>query len=111
MSTRINMGTKMADSLIAEFNRKYYKGETLYEVYGKCSSAKVRSWESIKRTCEDLNGWNLHITGASSHSYSCIYAFNYTDDEGKNWIILRKETSRNTYDLYLDPDVYIKFCG
>lgn len=106
MATNVKMGTKRAEELIYDFNRRYYKGETLYEVYGRCSSAKINSWERIKRTCEELKGWDLHITGASSHQYSCMYAFK--NDDGN--IILRKETSANTYDLVLTPEEYAKVC-
>lgn len=107
MSTRVNMGTKMADSLIYEFNRRHFKGETLYEVYKSPSSAKIRSWENIKHTCEGLNGWNLHIVGASCHTYSCIYAFKYTDTlTGEVFVVIRKETNANTYDLYMTVEEY-----
>jgi hypothetical protein len=107
MATIVKMGTKKAEELIYDFTHKYYKGETLYEVYGRCSSAKINSWEKIKRTCEEMNGWNLHITGASSHQYSCMYAFQHIDDEtGEVFIVLRKETSCNTYDLYMTVEEY-----
>lgn len=102
----VKMGTKKAEELIYDFNRRYYKGETLYEVYGRCSSAKVNSWERIKRTCGELKGWNLHITGASSHQYSCMYAFKNEDGN----IVLRKETSCNTYDLEMTPEEYDRVC-
>lgn len=104
MATMVKMGTKKAEELIHDFNHRYYKGETLYEVYGRCSKAKVDSWEKIRRTCEELRGWNLHITGASSHQYSCMYAF-YNE---KGNVVLRKETSCNTYDLEMSKQEYIE---
>lgn len=103
---KINAGTKKAEELIYDFNRTYYKGVTLYDVYGTCSARKRSSWEQIRRTCEELNGWNLHITGASSHQYSCMYAFKNEDGN----IVLRKETSANTYDLILTPEEYDRVC-
>lgn len=102
----INIGTKKADELIYDFNRIHYKGVTLYDAYGSFSRKKMESWEKIRRTCEELNGWNLHITGASSHQYSCMYAFKNEDGN----IVLRKETSVNTYDLILTPEEYYRVC-
>lgn len=67
---------------------------------------KMESWEKIRQTCNELNGWNLHITGASSHQYSCMYAFENEDGN----IVLRKETSANTYDLILTPEEYDRVC-
>lgn len=111
MATKVNMGTQRAYGMIADFNRKYYKGETLYDCYKSVSSAKVRSWEAIKRQCEELNGYNLHITGAGSHMYSCIYAFDQIDDNTGELlsVTIRKETAGNTYDLVLTVDDYLKY--
>ena len=106
MAKIIKMGTMKADELIYDFNRTHYKGTTLYDVYGSFSRKKMESWEQIRRTCEELNGWNLHITGASSHQYSCMYAFKNEDGN----IVLRKETSANTYDLILTPEEYDRVC-
>lgn len=106
MAKIIKIGTRRAEELIYDFNHTYYKGVTLYEVYGTCSAKKRSSWEKIRRTCEELNGWNLHITGASSHQYSCMYAFKNEDGN----IVLRKETSANTYDLILTPEEYDRVC-
>lgn len=112
MATRVNIGTKKAEELIYDFNRKYYKGTSLYDVYQSCSMAKAHSWEQIKSTCNRLNGWNLHITGAGSHNYSCMYAFNRTDEETGEIIgvTLRKETKGNTYDLELTTEEYDEMC-
>jgi hypothetical protein len=106
MAKIIKIGTKKADELIYDFNRTYYKGVTLYDVYGTCSAKKRSSWAQIRRTCEEPNGWNLHITGASCHQYSCMYAFKNEDGN----IVLRKETSCNTYDLVLTPEEYDRVC-
>ena len=107
MATKVNFGTQRASNMILDFNKQYYKGVTLYDVYKSCSNKKVQSWEAIKRECEDLNGWNLHITGAGSHNYSCIYAYQIADEtDGQPKIVLRKETVGNTYELYLTPEQY-----
>lgn len=102
MATIVNMGTKRAEELIHDFGHLHYKGATLYQVYGHCSREKIDSWEKIRKTCSDLNGWNLHITGASCHQYSCMYAFKTAEGN----IILRKETSKNTYDLEMTVEEY-----
>ncbi len=107
MATMVNRGTKRAEELIYDMRRTHYKGITLYDVYGRCSAKKRDSWEKIRRECEDLNGVDLHITGASSHQYSCMYAYPKTDETGKVVaMVLRKETSANTYDLELPIEEY-----
>jgi hypothetical protein len=106
MATVVKMGTKKADEMIHDFNRTYYKGESLYDCYNSCSKDKRESWEKIRKTCNDLQGWNLHITGASSHQYSCMYAFY---NEAGN-VVLRKETSANTYDLEMSREEYVDIC-
>jgi hypothetical protein len=104
MSTKVNLGTKKADELIHDFLHYHYKGKTLWDVYKSVSSKKAESWRKIERECESLNGFNLHITGASCHNYSCIYAFQNEDDN----IVLRKETVGNTYELELEPGDYVE---
>lgn len=103
---KINAGTQKAEEMIHSFNYRHRKGESLYDVYGNVSKAKMESWEKIRQTCNELNGWNLHITGAGSYQYSCMYAFK--NDDGN--IVLRKETSANTYDLILTPEEYDRVC-
>lgn len=112
MATVVNRGTKMADSLIYEMNRVYYKGKTLYDCYGKVSAKKRSSWEAIVAECNRLHGEKLHITGAGSHMYSCIYAYPVTDDDGVvSGYTIRKETRSNTYELTLPIDEYIDKVG
>jgi hypothetical protein len=103
MATVVRMGTKKAAELIYDMGRRYYKGETLYDCYKSVSSEKVRTWEKIKRQCEELNGEKLHITGAGSHFYSCIYAYPSDDN-----MVIRKETAGNTYELTLPKEEYRK---
>lgn len=105
--TKVNPGTKKAQELIHDMFHSYYKGKTLYEVYGKCSSAKRSSWEAIARSCQNLNGENLHITGAGSHFYSCIYAYPLEAETGEIIsMVIRKETASNTYELVMPIDEY-----
>lgn len=100
--TKVNPGTKKAQELIHDMFRSYYKGRTLGECYGSCSSAKWRAWHDIERKCQELNGENLHITGAGSHFFSCIYAYPITDDNGEiTDMVIRKETASNTYELMM----------
>ena len=105
--TKVNNGTRKAEELIYDMGHIYYKGTTLYDCYRTCSSTKAKAWEDIKRQCEELNGENLHITGAGSHFFSCIYAYPITDDNGViTDMVIRKETACNTYELKLPIDEY-----
>lgn len=104
MSTKVNLGTKKADELIHDFLHNHYKGTTLWDVYKSVSREKAESWRKIERECESVDGFNLHITGASSYTYSCIYAFQNEDDN----IVLRKHTAENVYDLELEPGDYVE---
>lgn len=108
--TKVNPGTKKAQELIHDMFGSYYKGRTLYEVYGRCSSAKQRAWEDIKRQCAELDGENLHITGAGSHFFSCIYAYPIIDAETGEItdMVIRKETASNTYELKLPAKEYFR---
>lgn len=111
MATRVNPGTRKAQELISDMFRSYYKGRTLYDCYGSCSSAKRRAWEEISRQCNELDGENLHIVGAGSHFFSCIYAYpklsavtgEITD------MVIRKETAAHTYELTLPLEEYNKY--
>lgn len=104
----VNQGTKKAEELIHDMFSTYYKGKTLYDCYGKCSTKKVQSWEAIKRECERLDGEDLHITGAGSHMYSCIYAYPVINAETGEItdMVIRKETASNTYELTMPIDEY-----
>lgn len=105
--TKVNNGTRKAEELIYGITHNYYKGRTLYDCYRTCSSTKAKAWEDIKRQCEELDGENLHITGASSHQFSCIYAYPITDENGTiTDMVIRKETSCNTYELTLPIEEY-----
>lgn len=108
MSTWVRPETKKAYELMHDISHKYYKGETLYECYGRPSLAKIKSWEKIKEDCNYLNGEHLHVTGAGSHMYSCIYAYPIVNHKTGEVIsmIIRKETSKNTYELELPINEY-----
>ena len=108
--TKINYGTKKAEELIHDMFHSYYKGRTLYDCYGSCSSAKQRAWEDIRRQCDELGGENLHITGAGSHFFSCIYAYPIIDAETGEItdMVIRKETASNTYELTVPIDEYTR---
>lgn len=108
MATMIKYGTKLGESLIHDMNYYRHDGDTLYEVYGKPSKKKRDSWEKIRRDCEYLKGRHLHIIGASSYSYSCIYAYPVYDFRDNSIIsmIIRKETSGSTYEMEMPLDDY-----
>lgn len=98
---KVNNGTKKADEMKWDFRHHHHKGDTIYDVYERPSSAKLSSWKAIERKCEELNGEHLHITGASCHTYSCMYAF-----PTENGWVLRKETHANTFDLEISKEEY-----
>lgn len=110
---KVNRGTRKAEELIHDMFHSYYKGRTLYEVYGKCSSRKKQAWEEISSQCQELNGENLHITGAGSHFFSCIYAYPIINDETGEItdMVIRKETAGNTYELALPIKEYRALSG
>ena len=110
---KVNLGTKKAQELMHDMTHKYYRGTTLFDCYKSVSSAKVRSWNDIVAQCEALNGERLHITSASSHQYSCMYAYPVINEETGEItdMVLRKETSCNTYDLTLPIDEYRALMG
>ena len=112
MATVVRYGTKAAEGLIYDMNHKYYKGTTLYECYGSVSAKKRNSWETIVAECKRLHGEKLHITGAGSHMYSCIYAYPVVAENGAiTDFIIRKETRSNTYECKVPIDDYISLIG
>lgn len=110
MSTQIRPGTKKAEELIHDMNYRHPKGTTLYEVYGTVSKKKRDSWQQICSDCTYLHGEKLHIIGAGSYNYSCIYAYPIYDHRTGEVIsmMLRKETVGNTYETELPIDEYRK---
>ena len=108
---KVNRGTKKAQELIHDMFRYYSKGITLYDCYGSCSSAKQRAWEDIALQCRELDGERLHITGAGSHFFSCIYAYPVIDDNTGEItdMVIRKETASNTYELTLPLAEYEEY--
>ena len=108
--TKVNPGTRKAQELIHDMFHTYYKGRRLEDCYSSCSSAKWRAWHDIENQCYELNGEDLHITGAGSHFFSCIYAYPITDKETGEVtdMVIRKETASNTYELKLPVSDYIK---
>ena len=107
--TKVNNGTRKAEELKHDMFHVYYKGRTLYECYGSCSNAKQRAWEDIVRQCAELDGEDLHITGAGSHFFSCIYAYPIISTETGEILdmVIRKETAGNTYELTLPCEEYM----
>lgn len=110
MATMIKYGTKAGEDLIHDMNYRHPKGETLYEVYGKVSSKKRNSWEKIREDCNYLKGRHLHIIGASSYGYSCIYAYPIYDHRDGSIIsmMIRKQTKASTYEMEMPIDEYDK---
>lgn len=108
MATMIKYGTKMGESLIHDMNYRRHDGNTLYEVYGRVSKKKRDSWQQICSDCTYLGGEKLHIVGASSYSYTCMYAYPIKDEQTGEitFMVLRKETAENTYDMEMPIEDY-----
>lgn len=67
--TKVNANTKLGQSLIARANCN--KGETLNQIYGKCSAAKKSAYDDCCRICAAEDGWNFHITSYNAMMF-CI---------------------------------------
>lgn len=112
MATVIKYGTKAGEALICDMNKRYYKGKTLYECYGSVSAKKRNSWEEIVAECGRRHGEKLHITGAGSHFYSCIYAYPVVAENGViTDFVIRKHTKANVYEMTMPIDDYINIIG
>jgi len=81
-------------NMIGNYNRA--TANELYQVYDKCSSAKIKSFESIKLDMLKNDGWSLKITGHNSNSYSCGYLFS---DKLTGVVKLKYFTFMNTYEM------------
>lgn len=79
----VNPETKEAAHIIALFkDLKWSNKGSIYEAYGKPSSAKISAWESIARRALGTEGYNkdLRCTSASCYFFSTIYS--YTREDG-----------------------------
>ena len=108
MLIQVNRDSKLGRQLILEMNYRHPNGTTLYEVYGRISQKKRESWERIYTECAYRSGEKLHITGAGSHMYSCIYAYPIMSEDTGEIVsmVLNKETKENTYRLELPIEEY-----
>ena len=104
----IKYGTKAGEDLIRDMNYRHPKGETIYDVYGRLSKKKRDSWQQICSDCTYLHGRRLHIVGASSYSYSAMYAYPIYDHRTEEIIsmMLRKETAGSTYEMEVPIEDY-----
>ena len=110
MATIIRYGTKAGEELVRDMNYRHPKGNTIYDVYGRLSKEKRNSWQQICLDCTYLRGEKLHIIGASSFIYSCMYAYPIIDYRTGEIIsmMLRKETAQNTYEMEMPIEEYDK---
>lgn len=110
MPTTIKYGTKMGESLIHDMNYRRHDGNTLYEVYGRVSKKKRDSWQQICSDCTYLHGEKLHIVGANTYNYTCMYAYPVVSEELGEVVsmVLRKETAENTYDMEMPIEAYME---
>lgn len=89
----IKAGTKKAEAMVWEW-KHCYKGDSVEEAYGHCSSRKKASFNEIWWRCKNTEGYNhdLKITSATCYFYSTMYTF--TTSEGT---FLVKDTHTDTY--------------
>lgn len=93
--TDIKNTTQKALGIIADWNRATSRAaKSIFEAYGKPSSAKINAYFEIKKRAEETAGYNkdLTICGAGSHYFSTIYSYS---EDGKTYIV--KDTAANTY--------------
>ena len=93
--TEINPGTKKADTMIWEW-KNCFKGRSVSDAYGRCSSAKMSSYRMILERAISTDGYNgdIKVTSANCHFYSTMYSF--TTDAG-TYIV--KDTASNIFIL------------
>lgn len=96
MSRIIKAGTKQAEQMLRRAN--IVEGRTLYEIYGKVSSAKMRAYEDCLAWYRHDNGKNFRICSHNSFSYSVAWELDWVNPEtGEVIPATRIETSQNSY--------------
>lgn len=94
---KLNPNTKKAQGLITNYFNTDPVKDSLNKVYAKPSMVKINSFERIRQQKVAKNGYDLRITGASCHVYSCAYR--WRDESQNEW--LTYETHCNTYQIPL----------
>lgn len=80
--------TKKGQNLIDKAN--HFEGTTLWDVYGKPSTAKIKACEDCRRKCYEENGKNFHIISFNTFGFSV--AWEVADG-------VRIETPQNSYKV------------
>lgn len=83
------------------FYREYCDSNAteLYQVYGKCSQAKRKSYEDIKRRARELGAVEpVRILSHNTYNYTCGYIYPHPKT---GVLTFRVETSVNTYECDL----------
>lgn len=70
--------TKAQSAMYSAYSRA--TATDLWEVYGRCSSAKRAAMQNCRKLQEELDGWGGRICSASCYLFS--YAFLYKDEDG-----------------------------
>jgi hypothetical protein len=52
----------------------------LYDVYGRCSSAKMKAWDYCKELMYKFNGYGLKIISANGYQFTAGFMF---EEDGK----------------------------
>ena len=77
----------------------YSDATKLEDVYGRYSAAKARAFEYCERLCDELNGYDLCITGHNSMAFSVGFEFPHPET---GEVCLAKITKDYNYFAPLD---------
>lgn len=72
--------------------------KSIYEVYGRLSTAKIRAWESIREECYVNGGSALRVVSHNTFMFTCAYV--YPDPE-TGALRLMYHTPSSRYDIDL----------
>lgn len=61
----------------------------LYDVYGRCSSAKMKAWDYCKELMYKFNGYGLKIISANGYQFTAGFMF---EEDGKTMFMYISKT-------------------
>lgn len=97
--THITMkkSTQRAQSFIRRY--KFYKEkdiDNIFKAYSRPSQAKVDAYNEIEKEMKEVGGYNMVITGAGQHLFSCAYRL-------KNDLVVHVPT-----DVFVIKDAFVE---
>lgn len=87
--------TKKEFGMLTEYNRM--TAEYLYQVYDRCSAAKMEAWEACRKLQADINGYAARIRKCGSYFFT--YAFKYVENGREHLCYM---TGRNVYKFAIE---------